>query len=1292
MSRRKWRLGLLDEIFAPHLAEVDSNFLRRLKNSNLANSDARKAFKGSLLFPDQTDEQFFKKYPTIYHLRQALMTEKHKFDIREVYLAMHHIIKYRGNFLSNAPVSQFSVNDMALASQFERLNTLFQNLKIDFQIDAANAVQIKAELIDQNTRRMDRKKLLKRQLAEFASDKKLAKRQQSIATEIINAFLEYKFKLNIILNKAVDDAKEWQLSFADEAFDSNLDKISDDFNNDELEIIEILRNICGQVKLTTIVPENMGLSESMIAKYDKHHKDLEKYKQLIDSVDAKRASALKTAYALYVNSVDGKNVTNQGDFYSDVKKNLDDSELAQEILADIELEQFMPKQRTSANGVIPHQLHQIELDQIIENQRQYYPFLAELNPNKARQQTAKYKLDELVAFRVPYYVGPLITAEDQKKTSGAEFAWMRRKQSGRITPWNFDEKVDRQASANAFIRRMTNKDSYLISEDVLPDESLLYQKYKVLNTLNGIRVNHQKLSVPEKQQIFEGLFKQQNHVSVKNLQNFLVSSGKYLTAPLVEGLADPKKFDNTLSTYHKLKAIFPDKIDQMDYRADFENMVEWSTVFEDRKIFVAKLKEIKWLNEAQIQEVSTMRTRGWGRFSKKLLTGIHNENGESIMDILWNTNQNFMQAKSDPEISAQIKAANHQTLNNDDLEAILADTFTSPQNKKAIRQVIKVVQDVVQAIGYAPAKIATEFARGKDKNPQRTKTRYAQMLAIFEGTAKNLADETLRSELNRFANKRQLSDRYLLYFSQLGKDMYTGTPLDIDNISNYEIDHILPQSFLKDDELNNRVLVQKAVNNAKSDRVPLKAYGQKMGSFWKQLADAGLISQHKLKNLLTDPDALKKYEVRGFINRQLVETRQVIRLTAEILDNIYAGEGTKIVEIRAQLNSQLRAQFHLVKVREVNDYHHGFDAYLTALLGHYLYQRYPKLRPAFVYGDFRKLLDTDDRQDHWNFNFVGQLATKAQIKNMDGALIWDKAKNLKLLQQIYNYKFMLISHEVSEENGALFNQTIYPKSLAAKSKLIPIAKGKDPKLYGGHSSNNDAYMAIVSVKHKFKVVGIPLRFLPKIKAAQAISQEAYLATLKEVLAPQFMRRKRGSKAQVSDDFKVILPRVLYGQLIIDGTDKYTLGSAAYKHNARQLVLSPKSLLVLDKHRRDTVTDDALMGVYDEILAKVNQYFSLYDTNRFRKGLNDGRSKFAALPIKDVYTGDKLVTVGKLTVLTRILIGLHANGTTADLKVLDIKTPLGKMQSGSGIVLSSEAKLVYQSITGLFERSVKISEL
>lgn len=55
----------------------------------------------------------------------------------------------------------------------------------------------------------------------------------------------------------------------------------------------------------------------------------------------------------------------------------------------------------------------------------------------------------------------------------------------------------------------------------------------------------------------------------------------------------------------------------------------------------------------------------------------------------------------------------------------------------------------------------------------------------------------------------------MLYFMQGGRDIYTGEPLNIDNLSSYDIDHILPQSLIKDNSLDNRVLVHPLVNREK---------------------------------------------------------------------------------------------------------------------------------------------------------------------------------------------------------------------------------------------------------------------------------------------------------------------------------------------------------------------------------------------------------------------------------------------------------------------------------------------
>ena len=55
------------------------------------------------------------------------------------------------------------------------------------------------------------------------------------------------------------------------------------------------------------------------------------------------------------------------------------------------------------------------------------------------------------------------------------------------------------------------------------------------------------------------------------------------------------------------------------------------------------------------------------------------------------------------------------------------------------------------------------------------------------------------------------SDKLYLYFTQFGKCMYTGENIDLGDLFNknlYDIDHIYPQSKIKDDSLDNRVLVK----------------------------------------------------------------------------------------------------------------------------------------------------------------------------------------------------------------------------------------------------------------------------------------------------------------------------------------------------------------------------------------------------------------------------------------------------------------------------------------------------
>lgn len=1270
LNRRKWRLKLLEEIFDPYMAEVDEYFFARLKESNLSPKDSNKKYLGSLLFPDISDSNFYDKYPTIYHLRRDLMEKDKKFDLREIYLAIHHIVKYRGNFLEKVPAKNYKNSGASIGFLLEEVNSLYKDIIGDESVAILNSGKfedVEKIILDEETRNLDKQKSVGKLLVE---DKK----KKNIVTAFSKAILGYKFNIEDLL--LIESDEKNKLTFNDENIDDIFNELSHSLDDNQMDLLTKTREIYFKFKLNMIVPTGYTLSESMIEKYEMHKAHLKMYKEFINTLNAKDRKILKNAYSDYINNEKAKAANAQENFYKTIKKTIKDnnSDTAKKIIGLIDEGNFMPKQRTGENGVIPHQLHQIELDRIIENQAKYYPWLAEENPVEKNRKFAKYKLDELVTFRVPYYVGPLVDkTESNKNEKETKFAWMVRKAKGTITPWNFENLVDRTESANRFIKRMTSKDTYIIGEDVLPASSLLYEKFKVLNELNNIKVNKKKLDVEQKQHVYLDLFTTRKNVTKDNLATSLNCDVESIT-----GLSDNEKFNSSLSSYIDLKAILGNAVDDCNKNKDLEKIIEYSTIFEDGNIYKEKLSEISWLTDEQIEKLSNIHFKGWGRLSKKLLTQITNENGERIIDALWNTSNNFIQIISDESIQAKLAEINGEYADKSNLEDILDEAYTSPQNKKAIRQVMKVVEDIEKAMKCKPTSIAIEFTRRKGKS-KLTNTRYKKISETYEKITDELISEyelgKLQSKLDSKANN--MRDIYYLYFMQLGRDMYTGEKINID--------HIFPRSFIKDNSLNNRVLTRKEINNnEKADRTAADLYAVKMGDFWRKLRKQGLITEKKYKNLLTRTDSIDKYTKQSFIKRQLVETSQVVKMAANILQDKYSN--TKIIEVRARLNSDLRKEYELIKNREVNDYHHAIDGYLTIFIGQYLYKTYPKLRSYFVYDDFKKL-DSNYLKHMDKFNFIWKLEDKKAedvYDNVNNEFILNVPKMKDYIQKIYNYKYMLISKEVTTESGAFYKETKYK---AGGMNLIPIKQNKPINIYGGYKEKRNSYMMLVKIKKKketiYKIVGIPRLLSDELDRLNTMSEKQLLL---ETIA-------RTSLSKTEQNFKIILDKIYYGQLVIDGNQKYTLGSVIYKHNAMQLHLSKQALeiLAVGKTKSREVKDEELIAVYEEILLVVNKYFELYDISKFRQKLNDGLEIFKELPIYNIYENNKIKKIGKFEVLNRILIGLHANAARADLSVLGFKD-LGKLQVNGGIKLSPDAKLIYQSPTGIFSRAVRVKDL
>ncbi|MBD5316813.1 MAG: type II CRISPR RNA-guided endonuclease Cas9 [Bacteroides sp.] len=1305
LRRRKWRLNLLNEIFDEEIAKVDPYFFARLKASNVSSRDARKTFR-TIVFPTRKEEiEYNRTYPTIYHLRRALMFENRKFDIREVYLAIHHIVKYRGNSLQDTPVQNFNASDIDIKESLEKINKGLANIDNELSLTLANenSDKINEILLDKKLKGQNKKKQISALLLSKNLDKNTKKVTKKVADQITNGILGYKINFDVILGQKIskDEKTAWQFKLCDADASEKIEDLLAKIDENSQTIVTTINELFSSIILTSLVDSGKTLSETMVRKFENHEKDLDLLMEVIKSnADEDKSKNLQAAYNLYVNNrredlleaketLKIKGSLNQEDFYSIIKKNLDDSKESKQILDEIELNTFMPKQRTNDNGVIPYQLHQIELDKIIENQGKYYPFLKEKNPVKKHQKQAPYKLDELVRFKVPYYVGPLITEEDQKRTSGANFAWMIRKERGRITPWNFDEKVDRVATANKFIKRMTTKDTYLFGEDVLPANSLIYQEYVVLDELNKISLNGKKLPIGLKRDIVNKIFKTHSTVSVATLRKFLQNNYNYSYIN-IEGLADPTKFNASLSTYNKLSKIdgFGEKLEQKKYQKDIENIIEWSTIFEDRDIYVEKLQEIDWLNSDQIKELAKIRLQGWGRLSKKLLTGLVDNNGQTILQNLWNTKKTFISIINKSDFKSLIEAENAKVFVSEDLEDILEDAYTSPANKKAIRQAISVVDDIVKASNdQAPSLIAINTTRHPDISQSRT----SYLSKSFSELDDELIDDGVKEEFEEALKNRVLSkDKVFLYFSQGGRDPFTGEKINYKKLdTNYHVIHVLPSSFIGDNSIDNKILVKNEINEEEkfayeyaNQVVPDKDLT--LRQLWEEWKKDGLMSKKKLTNFLTDPEHLNETQNKIFIDRQLTDNSQIIKLVTAILNSKFPE--AKIISVKTGYINAIRenGMYQLYKNTLVNDYYPAMDAYISATIANYLNQAYPSLRPYFVYGEYERFrkhpeFEKEILQQISHFNFIWALLNKKHADELkvsrSNKLIFSRQKDIiDNLQRAYNFKFINISRATYTKNGQLFGMTLFPRldrDTAKTRTLIPKKEGLDTSIYGGYSNNENAFMSVIKIKKgkqiKYKVVGIPVRAISNLNNTK--NKKEYRAVLSKYIAAQGFK-----------EFEIIKEKLPYEQTIIDGKRKFRLGSAKYLRNAKQLTLSKESMRIISGHiEEDEDKRQLYISVFNEILEKMDKYLPIFDINKNRQKLHDKAKQFSALEpneMKEVIDG--------------ILIALENNGKTMNLKPLKIAS-FGQLQMTSGIDLSKNAILIYDSPTGLFEKQFKLTE-
>ena len=1295
LDRRKQRLQLLQELFAVEIGKIDPYFFIRRKESILFPEDSScgvQIFQGGGI----TDKDYHRRYPTIHHLILDLMSDSQPHDIRLVYLACSWLIAHRGHFLFD--IDPKNTDRLLNFSEIYRSELCVFLDNHEFPHPWPDTVDPKriSEIMCMQAGVTGKKAAFKEQVYEGKTIPKGKAEESWYAIDQTIALLSGgKIKLTALFPD-LESEESVCLSGDDEAFAQTISTLDED----QAEFLSCLRKLVDCARLTATMTASDGkqyscISAAKIAVYDRHKADLEYLKGFLRTYHPDKFSEVfrqirednYVTYSKHILSVKKKDRpakfkwSTKDKFSDNLKKIVKDTPVSgedrpayEDMLFRLDQRTFLPKQRDSDNRIIPQQLYRMELDQLLRNAEGYLPLLRQCDADGL---TVKEKILSIFSFHIPYYVGPL------NRSSGN--AWFQRKADGKILPWNLEKIVDLDASEDAFIRRMTNQCTYLPGEDVLPEKSLLYGRFTVLNELNNLKVNGCPIPVDVKQLLFTQVFCRYKRVTPKKLKECLISNG------LVGKDAELSGIDETihanLSAYHIFRNLLESK---RLTETQVEEIISRCAYSEDKGRLLRWLRENYALSEGDCRYISCQNLKGFGRLSRRFLTQLQGglvSDGErkSILEWMWDTNENLMQLLSDrytfsQTIQAESLAYYAMPENQKTLAQRLKDEHLPGSVRRAIHRTLDIVQDVANAAG-APKKIFVEMARGgtPDQKGKRTRSRKNQLLDIYSSikTQESRQLQKQIEDMGEMADNRLQSDALFLYFLQMGKSAYTGRPIDLAKLGTdtyYNKDHIYPQSLTKDDSvLNNLVLVESTINDRKKAIYPVaREIRESQKDFWEILRKNGLMSEEKFRRL-TRATQLTDAEKMGFINRQLVETRQSTKVIAQLLQEKFPH--SEIVYVKAGLVSEFRQEYKIVKCRSVNDLHHAKDAYLNIVVGNVYHERFNK----------RWFRLTDD------YNVELKKIMKYPLAHGE-EVIWRGEADIAKVKKIAEKNAVHLTRYAFCRSGGLFDQM----PVRAGSDLVPLKKNLPTEKYGGYNKPTASFFVLAEFAHKKKqdVMLVPVELQDvdrfRIDCAFACSY----------LEKQIAQIKGGK--EVTDVRPLLNGRELRINTVFS-FDGLKMALSGKSSGGRQVIMAPISPLILGPDietyvksldsfvnkkatnafiqldtKYDEITTERNLALYDILMQKLQSApFRMLPANPYSLLLN-GRNKFCALSAE-----------AQVTCLINLLVYFQRRGSNGT----DLSAVGGSKQSGLKLLNSalSNWKKTYHDIRIIDSSPAGLSE-
>lgn len=1299
LDRRQQRVALLEELFAPEIAKVDAGFFLRRHESALFAEDAHagvKLFDGGI-----TDEEYHKRYPTIHHLIVELMESREAHDVRLVYMACAWLVTHRGHFLFDAGDQVDDFGEMYRALEEYLKSECECGLPWETNVCADTLLEVMTAQVG-----VTRKQALfiQRIYGGKKPSKKPDERFPYSRDGIVKLLCGGKVApKELFAREEYAKVESISLGMDEENFARILSELGEDG-----ELLRKLRAMYDCALLTQTLNSCRYISEAKVATYEQHRRDLAYLKRFVKKyvpekyrLIFRRATVVKNAtvanYVSYSGNVKACQVPEK---FTHVKKeafcdfllkileglSVDEADYKdyEDMIERLQQRRFLPKQRDSDNRVIPQQLYYAELDRLLDNASSYLPMLTQADECGV---TPADKIRLIFRFRIPYYIGPLNTT--------AENSWLVRK-SGKIYPWNFDEMVDLDASEEQFIRRMTNYCTYLPGEEVLPVKSLLYSRFMVLNEINNLTINGHSIPVAIKQELVTGLFEQSSRkITPKAIREFLRSRGDLEETDEIGGIDGAVK--SNLKSYHSFRRLL--KGGTLT-ETQVEEIIRHAAYSEDKSRMDRYLTRTHpQLREDDRRYILRLDLKEFGRLSARFLTGIYHidaKTGEakSIMDMLWQTNENLMQLLSERysfREQIEVFASDYYASHPQTLSERLDEMYISNAVKRPILRTLKVTEEVVKAMGGAPEKIFVEMARdsGGDKRGQRSVSRKQQILNLYQ----NIKTEEVRAleaellAMGDMADNRLQGDKLFLYYMQLGRCIYTGKPIELSQLAtkSYDIDHIYPQSKVQDDSiLNNRVLCCSSANGAKGDRYPIdEEIRAKMRPWWELLLKNKLIEKEKF-NRLTRSTGFTDDELHQFINRQLVETRQSTKVVAQLLKERYPE--TQLVYVKAGLVSRFRQEFDLLKSRTVNDLHHAKDAYLNVVVGNVYHERFTKR--------------WFDVRQNYSLNIKALFGRSVVVS---GKTVWRGGEDIALVKKTMEKNAVHLTHYAfcrkHGQSGGLFNQQ--PEK--ARSGLVPRKANLPTEKYGGYNNTTASFFVLASytIGKKKDIIFLPIRlmFADRVLSDEAFEHKYITDEISKINGGKNVENVAlllsGRKLKVNTLLEIDGMRMLLKSTKSKGTRvglnfcmPLILGASMERYVKRLEVFTQKQqkgAAIQPDAAHDHITAEENLALYDLLCDKLTNSIFTKCPGNIGKTVTAGRSKFVALTTKE-----------QITCLQNIVKWL-GSAQTCDLRLIGAGQEVGEKEMNSRLAAwkknYSDVRIVDTSASGLYEsRSENLLEL